>query len=97
MKTLRKHIKEAHPRKIKCEHCDNVFDAKYKLEIHITENHKLPTYKCDKCKKEFVTQWRLEKHKSIHDEKIRGSHYFNNRRVCPFEYFECKFAHKLSG
>ena len=71
MKTLRKHIKEAHPRKIKCEHCDNVFDAKYKLEIHITVNHKLPTYKCDKCEKEFVTQWRLEKHKRIHNDNIR--------------------------
>ena len=57
MKTLRIHIREAHPQKIKCEHCDDVFDTQYKLEIHIKEKHELPTYSCEKCTKEFVTQW----------------------------------------
>ena len=56
MKTLKNHIREFHPQKIKCKECNEVFDLKCKLETHMKEKHKLPSYKCDKCDKEFILE-----------------------------------------
>ena len=57
------------------------------------ENHE-----CDKCCKTFVLKWRLKKHMSIHDlTEIKGCHYFNNNKKCPYESLGCMFSHQFSG
>ena len=53
-------------------------------------------YKCEECGKIFVSEWRLQKHRNIHDKtaKINCCHYFNNKEECPFEEIGCIFRHE---
>ena len=30
-------------------------------------------------------------------DKIRKCHYYNNKKVCPFQNFGCKFLHEKAG
>ena len=72
-KLLKNHMLESHPWKIKCKICNEVFDEKCKLEMHIKAKHQTDNYKCDTCDKEFVLKWQLEKHKKIHNtNKTKG-------------------------
>ena len=56
IKTLKNHIREFHPQKIKCKECNEVFDLKCKLETHMKEKQELSSYKCDKCDKKFILE-----------------------------------------
>ena len=57
MQTLKRHIREAHPKKDKCDNCDEEFDEKFKLEHHMNEKHQLQKHICNKCDKEFALKW----------------------------------------
>ena len=94
---LNEHIKINHPRKNKCNDCDDIFEDAWKFEKH-TKTHGLEKKcKCDNCGQTFYTEWRLEKHKESHtNEVLKYCHYFNNFKHCPYEEFGCKFAHKES-
>ena len=65
------------------------------LEKHIKKEHKeMKPHKCNACKKEFVTKWRLEKHVRIHGiSKVRQCKYVKHNIFCPFEELGCKFGH----
>ena len=98
-KDLKKHIKNKHPAEINCTKCEETFPKYSDLEEHIKNIHlEKDKYKCDECGKSFVLKWRLKKHLTIHsDQDIKGCHYFNNQKTCPFETLGCMFAHKLMG
>ena len=52
------------------------------------------TFKCDQCNKDFVLEWRLEKHKLMHEpNNSKFCHYYNNKKACPYE--ECGCMYKL--
>ena len=53
-------------------------------------------FKCEECEKEFHIEWRLKRHKEVHDIKTKKCHYFNNAKTCPYEEIGCKFAHRVS-
>ena len=83
---------------VDCFHCDNKFLSKKDLEQHLLSVNCEKTFKCDQCSKLFHTKWRMEKHKTIHNnpEKIRKCYYFNSGKSCPYEVLGCKFRHELS-
>jgi hypothetical protein len=33
----------------------------------------------------------------IHDRLLKGCHYFNNNKKCPYESIGCMFSHQFSG
>jgi hypothetical protein len=98
-KNLRVHMLEKHPQKVKCKDCHETFDKSCDLEVHIEVHHKLTRqFECEKCEKKFVLQWRLKKHQQFHiTQNTKSRHYFNNKKVCPFEDLGCMFDHALSG
>ena len=54
-------------------------------------------YKCNKCEKVFVTQWRLRNHDRLHTNiSVNKCNFLNNRKECPFEVLGCKFLHEES-
>jgi hypothetical protein len=97
-KGLKVHIKTTHPQHIKCKSCEEKFERNSELEVHIKEKHELNgRYECDKCDKTFALRWRLGKHKEGHASlKNKTCHYFNNKKVCPFEAIGCMFDHVMS-
>ena len=83
-----------------CSLCDQKFGKNCELEKHMnTEHNALKEFECDICNKTFYLKWRLEKHLEIHGEShsLKNCHYFNNKEVCPFEDFGCKFLHAKSN
>ena len=98
LKELKKH-RTKHPTEIKCTKCSETFTKNSDLEEHIENVHiEKEKYKCDECEKTFVLKWRLKKHLNIHSSPdIKGCHYFNNGKICPFESLGCMFAHRLMG
>ena len=65
------------------------------LKIHLKSQKK---FECYQCGKSFVLEWRLKKHMSIHYSfEIKGCHYFNNDKECPYENIGCMFSHQLAG
>ena len=98
-KSLRKHVFELHPMKIKCMICDSTFESNCDLELHIREVHeKEKQFHCEHCEKMFVTEWRLKKHNKCHlsEVKMKKCHYFNNQKACPYEDLGCMFLHEVS-
>ena len=96
-KDLKLHVKEKHPRKIKCKLCEELFNKNSELEMHIEICHvSTERYKCEKCNKTFVLKWRLTKHQENHTGINKKCHYFNNKKVCPYEEIGCMFDHSLS-
>ena len=98
-KELKKHIKEKHPVKLKCKVCEEAFEKNSDLELHLKNMHgEKENHECDQCGKTFVLEWRLKKHMGIHySAEIKGCHYFNNAKKCPYENIGCMFSHHLSG
>ena len=78
-----------------CELCEKVFDKNCDLENHIIKSHEdHQTFECEKCRKIFVTEWRLNKHRKIHNGKTKKfCYHFNTGKSCPFEKLGCKFLH----
>ena len=81
-----------------CELCGKVFDKNCDLEHHIIKCHEdYQKFECEKCRKIFVTEWRLNKHRRIHKRKTKKYCYnFNAGKSCPFEELGCKFLHLFS-
>ena len=79
------HLKENHPKRVRCKSCVEIFDKNSDLEKHIKANHEqMENYDCEKCEKTFVLKWRLTKHQENHSRlKDKKCHYFNNKRTCP--------------
>ena len=91
------HLKKDHPRKNRCNDCEDCFDESWKFEEHLKEHGKEKVFHCDKCDDTFYTEWRLGKHQTGHEaEVLKFCHYFNNFKKCPYEEYGCKFEHKES-
>ena len=60
------------------------------VDIHKCEQ----TYSCEVCGKKFFIKWRLEKHRSVHQENAKRCKYIQEGKICPFDKVGCKFAHK---
>ena len=69
------------------------------METHIKTSHHNPEkFQCDKCSKDFVLKWRLQKHAKIHtQESVEYCHYYNNDKPCPYEELGCKFLHEVAN
>ena len=95
---LNNHVMSHQRNDLVCNKCNLKFKEHFRLEEHIDNvqcNDRV--YKCEKCEKEFNLNWRLKKHKRIHDgNSHRKCHYFNNGKICPFEKRGCKFLHENS-
>ena len=51
-------------------------------------------FKCNNCCKDFVTEWRLNKHRKIHDGRTKKyCNNFKTGKTCPFQELGCKFLH----
>ena len=96
---LKRHIKEKHVVEVKCKICEKVFTKNSDLELHLKNLHKeKENHKCRECGQDFVLKWRLKKHMNIHESsEIKGCHYFNNEKTCPYENLGCMFSHRMSG
>ena len=92
---MKKHKKERHPNKNRCNHCDENFNLNIDLEVHLKTHEDQKQFKCDKCEQRFFLKWRLRKQKEGHENMLR-CHYFNNALTCPFEENGCMFLHKMS-
>ena len=53
-------------------------------------------FKCQKFDREFLLQWRIEKHKNSYAKVTKYWHYFNNDKVCPYNDIGCMFKHEES-
>ena len=51
------------------------------------------TFSCEACNKDFYLQWRLEKHRKVHEETTKLCRFYANKKICPFERVGCKFRH----
>ena len=93
---LKQHIKTKHRRRIICRICEQSFEESFNLEEHLISEHKKSKgFKCTKCECSFVLKWRLKKHSEGHRSgiKVKTCHYFNNNKVCPYEFVGCMFQH----
>ena len=83
----------------KCDLCDKTFSQNCDFENHMEEHKVEKKFKCNVCGKMFHLEWRLHNHKTNHTEPeaIKHCHYFNNKKVCPYESIGCKFLHTKSA
>ena len=98
-KILKDHIKKMHSQSKKCKFCEETFVKCSDLEEHLQNFHYDATqYECEDCGKKIVLEWRMKKHKILHEESasIKYCHYFNNKTVCPYEKIGCMFRHNQS-
>ena len=92
--SFKKHLVAQHQTKIECAHCDKTFLHNHELETHIEEHKIQKSFSCEVCQKDFYLQWRLEKHKNMHEETTKLCHFFTNKKLCPFDRIGCKFRHE---
>ena len=66
------------------------------ISASIQPTIKLCTYSY--CDKKIVLEWRMKKHKILHEESasIKYCHYFNNKKECPYDKIGCMFRHNQS-
>ena len=94
---LKVHMREKHKREIKCNVCSELFNFIFELEHHLKKHQEVKTYKCEICDKTFCMKWRLKKHQEAHDKTdLKFCHYFNNKKVCPYDDIGCMFKHAKS-
>ena len=94
---LKVHMKEKHKREIKCNICGEIFNFIFELEHHLKKHSEVRTYQCERCEKKFCMKWRLNKHQEAHDKTdVKFCHYFNNKKVCPYDDIGCMFKHERS-
>ena len=93
---LTQHNKTKHCKRKVCRICEQSFNESFQLEEHlISEHEKNKGYKCMKCECAFVLKWRLKNHVEGHmsGSKVKTCHYYNNNKVCPYEFVGCMFKH----
>ena len=93
---LIQHKKTMHFKKIVCRICEQSFEESFKLEEHLISEHKKnKSYKCMQCECAFVLKWRHKKHIEGHRSgfKVKTCHYYNNNKICPYEFVGCMFKH----
>ena len=78
---------------IKCKECGETFSKTFQLEKHLDELEKMKEFKCEICNKGFHLNWRLQKHRNIHQDTPKTCKYFSKKEVCPFESIGCMFLH----
>ncbi|XP_067010895.2 zinc finger protein 93 [Anabrus simplex] len=71
--TTEKHVLEPGqsgkiPKVYQCEHCEETFSLKTKLNHHVTNDHKVE-HRCETCKKLFRTKFSLRCHSFTHSER----------------------------
>ena len=98
-KTVSERNDEQVPKSIKCEECNEEFTRNCDLEVHLDGHTREKEFKCEVCGKGFFLQWRLRKHKELHQTQInqRFCHFYNNSKPCPYENIGCMFVHSKSG
>ena len=76
-KDLTSHIQEKHSRRhLKCSKCDFSCNMSSEYENHVIESHSsYESFKCYQCDKNFVVEWRLEKHLEMHSNNTKFCHY----------------------
>ena len=79
------------------ESSDRGLSRNCEFEVHLDEHNKEKSRECEICGKRFFLEWRLKKHKHVHEKGARLCHFYNNRKQCPFETIGCKFRHESSG
>ena len=97
VKNMREHMNSMHSMNLHCNICSEHFSAVWKYEEHMDIHSKEKVHKCEHCGKGFHLQWRMNKHKLMHDSserKVRKCHYYNNNKTCPFVEIGCKFLHE---
>jgi KRAB domain-containing zinc finger protein len=62
---LRQHVEEVHPETHQCPFCQKVFSNKKVCKAHELTHPERYVYKCDMCEKMFLSEMRLEKHKTV--------------------------------
>ena len=87
---MKQHMIEKHPKKMKCNQCDQTFNLNKDLEIHLKTHEKQNLLKCEQ---NFYLQWRLRKHQEGHENSSKVYHYLNNALTCPFEEHGCMFLY----
>ena len=96
-KDLKLHVKENHPKYIKSDYCDEIYKESWQYETHLKTHTKAKDKKCDVCGKRFFLDSRLRQHMNVHENpNVKNCHYYNNKKVCPFDAIGCKFNHKIS-
>ena len=93
----------------RCEECGDILRKKKDLKLHVKENH--PKYiRCDYCDDNFKESWQYETQLKLTPKPRTTNvmcvenvsfwtgdcHYYNNKKVCPFDAIGCKFNHKIS-
>ena len=74
-KRLWEHMKSAHGEekdswagaRLKCDHCEKIFDNKHRLKIHTQKHSQDKNFNCDLCPKRFKSRDSLRFHKRRHD------------------------------
>ena len=94
---LKSHRNEKHKSGLFCSECGEAFEKHWMLELHLKSHENIDSYDCEVCKKKFHVKWRLRKHMEIHNNaQTKKCHFFNNKKICPYEEIGCKFLHKVS-
>ena len=69
--SLLTHIKNKHSKTYRCKNCDEVFMKRCQLEQHILYSHSnKKMFECNICEKSFAMEWRLAKHREMHQKKM---------------------------
>ena len=93
---MKKHVKEEHLQKIRCDPCHIKFDSNIDLEIHIKTHEKPKSFNCDIFSQDFLSKMAVKKNKEGHAKNQRYCHYFNNGDTCPYEENGCMFINEVS-
>ena len=81
---------------LNCLSCDLEFSQSKALIEHLNLAHlpkKVFLHKCSKCPKEFISRQFLDKHKSVHEEKM-AQEFLHKCSKCPKEFISRQFLDK---
>ena len=93
--SLKKNPEKAHsPCGKSCSECKEKFSKNCDLENHMVEVHGCEKlHSCEICGKSFLLKWRLKKHASVHDSRVKACKYFENGKGCLYDEIGCMFKH----
>ena len=77
-----------------CKECEEKFSRNHELENHMVRVHGYEkTHTCEICRKSFYLEWRLKKHRTVHESNVRTCKYFEEGQDCPYDEIGCKYKH----